>query len=277
LDGAKALALPSSFGQDLAVSKTDKQLIWKSYTLNKELWFEAVFDSQSLAVLKTSSIQIANTLKLLLEKVKELNPTFKFNASITTNLDFPRDWGLGTSSTLVNNLAQWTNTNAFELLQAFGGSGYDIACAQNDSPLFYQLVNEKPLIKKILFEPDFSEQLYFVHRNQKQNSKAGIKHYRSQKIDNSIIKDITSITNELVLAKDLSAFEYLLQNHETIIANLIKIKPIQQLLFKDYFGQIKSLGAWGGDFILVTGNEDTPNYFKAKGFDTIIPYKKMIL
>jgi hypothetical protein len=162
-------------------------------------------------------------------------------------------------------------------LQAFGGSGYDIACAQNNSPLFYQLVNKKPLIKRIVFEPNFSEHLYFVHLNQKQDSKAGIKHYRNQKVDKSIIKDITSISNELALAKDLNTFDYLLQSHETIIGDLINTKPIQKRLFKDYFGQLKSLGAWGGDFVLATGNEASPNYFKAKGFDTIIPYKKMIL
>jgi hypothetical protein len=49
------------------------------------------------------------------------------------------------------------------------------------------------------------------------------------------------------------------------------------LLFNDYKGAIKSLGAWGGDFILVTGNEDSISYFKKKGYNTIIPYSKMVL
>jgi len=277
LDGAKSLALPSSYGQNLVVSKTEKHLVWKSYTLNKELWFEAIFDSQSLAVLKTSSVEIAGTLKFLLEKIRQLNPAFNFNAQVATHLDFPRNWGLGTSSTLINNLAQWANINAFELLEAFGGSGYDIACAQNNSPLYYQLINKKPIVEEAAFKPDFSEQLYFIHLNEKQDSKAGIKHYRNKKVNKSIIDDISSITNELALAKNLDSFDYLLQNHESIIAKLIASKPIQKRLFKDYFGQIKSLGAWGGDFILAAGNEDTPAYFKAKGFHTIIPYKKMIL
>jgi hypothetical protein len=52
---------------------------------------------------------------------------------------------------------------------------------------------------------------------------------------------------------------------------------VQKEMFSDYFGQTKSLGAWGGDFILATGNDDTPIYFKNKGFDTVISYQDMIL
>ncbi len=40
-------------------------------------------------------------------------------------------------------------------------------------------------------------------------------------------------------------------------------------IFLDYFGQTKSLGAWGGDFILATGNKDTPKYFKNKGYPNL--------
>lgn len=52
---------------------------------------------------------------------------------------------------------------------------------------------------------------------------------------------------------------------------------LQQQLFQEYPGAVKSLGAWGGDFILVTGNEDTPKFFEEKGFETVIAYKDMIL
>ena len=71
-------------------------------------------------------------------------------------------------------------------------------------------------------------------------------------------------------------FEKIIHEHEQIIASIINQKPIQQRLFSDYFGQTKSLGAWGGDFILATGNNNTPQYFKQKGFETVIPYKDLI-
>jgi hypothetical protein len=40
---------------------------------------------------------------------------------------------------------------------------------------------------------------------------------------------------------------------------------------------IKSLGAWGGDFVLATGDDKTISYFKSKGYNTVIPYSKMAL
>ena len=215
-------------------------------------------------------------------EAKKLNSNFlndEFGCHIKTNLSFPRNWGLGTSSTLINNIAYWAKVDAYKLLNnSFGGSGYDIACAQNDTPILYQLDNEIPKIEEVNFNPFFSEQLYFIHLNVKQNSKSGIKKYREFKDDKTEIKkEISSIADEIVECKDLSEFERLLNEHEQIISSVIKNKPIQELVFKDYFGQAKSLGAWGGDFILATGNDDTPNYFKEKGFETVIPYNKMIL
>ena len=41
--------------------------------------------------------------------------------------------------------------------------------------------------------------------------------------------------------------------------------------------RLKSLGAWGGDFILAASETDPTPYFKSKGFDTVIPYDDMIL
>ena len=68
-----------------------------------------------------------------------------------------------------------------------------------------------------------------------------------------------------------------MKEHEQIVSNTIQLKPIQKLLFSDYFGQTKSLGAWGGDFILATGNEDSLKYFNQKGFQTVIKYQDLIL
>ena len=46
--------------------------------------------------------------------------------------------------------------------------------------------------------------------------------------------------------------------------------------FPDYKGSIKSLGAWGGDFILATGDKEDRNYFINKGLRSIIEFKDMI-
>jgi mevalonate kinase len=186
---------------------------------------------------------------------------------------------LGTSSTLINNIAQWAQIDAFELLKnSFGGSGYDIACAQNDIAITYQIKNNNPIVTPINFDPVFKDQLYFVHLNKKQNSKEGIAHYKSL-ISNkfAFAEEITQLTNAVLDCSSMLEFEMILSEHEKIIGSILHQKPVQKMLFSDYFGQTKSLGAWGGDFILATGNEGTPSYFKNKGFPTVIPYQNMIL
>ena len=88
---------------------------------------------------------------------------------------------------------------------------------------------------------------------------------------------ISQISEEFVQSKNLQTFENLIVEHENIISSIIKLTPVKEKLFPDYFGAIKSLGAWGGDFVLVTGNEKTPAYFKNKGYKTILSYSEMIL
>ena len=62
-----------------------------------------------------------------------------------------------------------------------------------------------------------------------------------------------------------------------IISSIIELPTVKERLFPDYFGTLKSLGAWGGDFILATGDKNTPQYFKAKGYTTILRYSDMVL
>ena len=77
--------------------------------------------------------------------------------------------------------------------------------------------------------------------------------------------------------RDRSEFEKLIVAHEDIISKTINIEPIKKRLFSDYkSGVIKSLGAWGGDFVLVTGNKSNMSYFSNKGYDEIIPYKDLV-
>ncbi|SDS31126.1 Mevalonate kinase [Polaribacter sp. KT25b] len=290
LDGAKSLAVPTKFGQDLIVDKiAAPQLIWGSFTYSGECWFEAVFDLPKLRLVSCTFNSdkegngeiIAETLLDILKEAKCLNPDFlnsEHGFLVKTNLTFPRNWGLGTSSTLINSIASWSNVDAFKLLwNSFKGSGYDIACAQNNTSIFYQIEDEKPIVEKVAFNPSFKENLFFVHLNQKQDSKEGIAKFRESSINfDKEIKRISEISDEFLSAKSIVDFDKLIVEHEQIISSIIKLKPVKEKLFQDYFGAIKSLGAWGGDFVLVTGNEKTPTYFKNKGFETVLTYNQMV-
>lgn len=296
LDEAKSLAVPTVFGQDLIVETIkEPQLVWGSFTNTGECWFEAVFDLPKLR-LKNATFNsdkegsaefIAETLQSILTEARKLNPGFLQTNSgfiVKTNLTFPRNWGLGSSSTLINNIAAWAKVDAYQLLwNAFSGSGYDIACAQNNTPIFYQLENKKPTIEQVVFDPSFNEELFFVYLNRKQNSRDGIQRYKEYKLNRSFdsaqddIREISMLSDEFVKANSVVDLNKVIEEHESIISSIIKLSPVKKELFLDYFGAVKSLGAWGGDFVLVTGNEDTPNYFKQKGFETVLPYTKMIL
>jgi mevalonate kinase len=284
LDGALALALPTKFGQSLSVkSNSDNTILWNSISSEGHVWFKAEFTLNSdLKICTSNPSEIALRLVQVLNAVQQLNPTL-FNSDIgyiiTSTLEFPENWGLGSSSTLINNLAQWAQVDAFKLLElTFGGSGFDIACAQQDSGILYQLKQGKPTIKSVHFSPSFSEALFFVHRNQKQNSRDGIAayktHTKNQKLD---FTELNCLTLNLLNCTDLNTFESLIEQHERAISSLIQQPPLKESLFSDYKGAIKSLGAWGGDFFLATGTTDSMAYFKSKGYSTIVPFSEMVL
>jgi mevalonate kinase len=284
LDGALSLAVPTKFGQSLEVeSINEPKIVWTSLDEKDAIWFKGEFSITKITSSLSPRNDVSDTLIQILNAAKQLNPNFLKNGAsfkITTKLNFPRHWGLGTSSTLINNIAQWANVDPYKLLEnTFGGSGYDIACAQNNMPITYQLDSKTPIVKSINFNPLFKKQLYFVYLNKKQNSREGIAHYNENKSSflDRAISDINNITLKLIESKNLSDFENLLNQHETIISKVTKQTPVKEMLFNNFSGAIKSLGAWGGDFILVTSTNNPTTYFKQKGFNIILPFEEMVL
>ena len=278
LDGAKALALPTKFGQSLEVKPIESpEIRWKSFDHNGKLWFETTLQ---LPTFKTPTTN--DTAKRLSEcfyAISKLNPNvFKTQTGFEmhSHLEFPQNWGLGSSSTLINNLAQWAKVDAYKLLAAtFGGSGYDIACAQHPYPITFQKnLKSSPKVEKAVFNPPFKDQLFFVHQNQKQNSRDAIAHYNTLKTTQSLdFSELNALTDALLVATTLEEFEVLMSKHETIVGNLIQQSPLKTTNFADYPGAIKSLGAWGGDFFLAT--RTNTQFFKDKGYNTILPFGEM--
>ncbi len=283
LNGAVGLALPTKFGQTLTVKTSNENGIqWQSIDNENKIWFEAKF-SEQLEILSSSNNEIAKTLQNILSHC-ELTT---YNLSLTTQLDFPNNWGLGSSSTLISLLAQYANVNPYELLEkTFGGSGYDIACATAKNPIIYERRHseqseESRIVKEVIFNPKFRNQLYFVHLNQKQNSRDGIQHYRNLTIDKTeIIEQISELTQKIIYANELDEFCYYLEVHENIISKALNLQKVKDIYFQDFPGTIKSLGAWGGDFVLVASDESPETitrYFREKGFPTILSYNAIIL
>jgi mevalonate kinase len=281
LKGALALAIPCKKGQSLYYQKTNSKLLnWKSYDENKKKWFEGVFESESFKCISTSNNFISEKLVKILQEVRNINKHFlvKTGGEVTTKLDFPREWGLGSSSTLISNLAQWAKINPYEILEkTFGGSGYDIACAISKSTIIYNIKNSKQNVIPIVFNPPFIHKLFFVYLNKKQNSELEVNKFKNIFVDTKIIDKVNSITKMIVKTKKQEEFNHLLFEHEKLIASVLKKTRVKELMFPDFDGEIKSLGAWGGDFILVSSKKNPSNYFRSKGFTTIIKYESIRL
>ena len=284
LDGAWALAVPTQKGQWLNVTLEDenaalKGVHWKSLNHNKEEWFTASFNHQ-FEVIKTSDESVAEILQKWLQTTAKLNPDWLQKGGdvmVETVLEFPNDWGLGSSSTMLNNLALWGEVNPYELLEkGFSGSGYDIACANASKAILFQVSGTQPKVKSIEWKPSFQDELFFVYLGKKQRSSREIVRYREKQFDReNKVQNLNQLTEEVLEIQTLAVFEQWIEKHETLMAEILEVDPVK-VDFCNYPGALKSLGAWGGDFILATRKEAL-DYFSAKGLTTILPFREMVL
>ncbi len=286
LDGALALALPTKVGQSLSVKYTPSfspTLSWKSYDVNGNIWFDSEFEFWHFKCLDENPSEEALFLQKILQQVRKQNSHFlrdNVDVKVETRLGFPLTWGLGSSSSLIYNIAQWAYISPFELLfKTHGGSGYDIACAQSDGPIAYKKGSSGPSFSPIYFNPDFKKNLYFVYLGVKQNSREAVKEYTKKRpIDPAMITKITELTQEFLNAQTIKQFQTLMVQHEEIISTTLDLPMIKEQ-FADFSGAIKSLGAWGGDFVLAATENDfdyVRSYFGAKGLDTVYRYSDLI-
>ena len=309
LKGALALALPLKLGQTLSVETRHGTFLQWDANKTDSPWFSVTLDPKTLELIDCDDRQKAEKLAQILKAVKQLNPkVFEgIGLKFTTHLDFDPNWGLGSSSTLIANLARWANVNPYELLKlTFGGSGYDIACATAEGPIYYQLSAAEPALRQaqgpkvvepavpelvegptptaepIDFNPPFADHLFFVYQGQKQSSSKEIKAFLAKANPIDLQKDIeavSEISRAVPKCQTLDEFAMLMQCHERIIARCIGQEPVQKR-FPDFEGVLKSLGAWGGDFILAATEWDKRQveaYFKKKGLEVVFGYKEMVL
>jgi mevalonate kinase len=285
LKGALALAVPLNKGQRLTVeSRSEEGLLWRAYT-PAGLWFEAQFDKH-LNVASSNSVAHARRLQNILQQAVDQNPSVApqlINRQVTTQLEFDPQWGWGSSSTLLSLLAQWLTIDPYPLMDAtFGGSGYDLACGTARHPLFYRRhPAQSPEVTPAPFRPTFMDQLGVVWLNQKQTSSQEVRRFLSEQQSHQTLADEVSIlTREMATTNEPDQFGRLIRQHEDLIGGATNQTPVQKSHFPDFTGSIKSLGAWGGDFILFItpdGLSSARSYFSGKGYSTIFPLSSILL
>lgn len=286
IDGASALALPVKFGQSLVCTYGEPEVLnWSASDVNG-VWFNGKFSLPGLEIIDTDNLQVAAALRNILQSAGALNRAFFSGKGmrIETYLNFDRFLGLGSSSTLISLVADLIGIDKFKLhSMVSSGSGYDIACAVYSHPILF--TRKSPgnfVIQPFNFYPEFAEQIYFIYQGNKQDTDLEISLYKNidkEKIRSAASK-ISDITFQLVRVKDLSTFVSLIEHHERIMSDVLGRKGIKESRFQKFRGSIKSLGAWGGDFIMAVSSEGdnyVSNYFKEQGINILYKFSDLVL
>ena len=286
LDGATSIALPCKLGQTLKVLPYQAGTIhWRSYDSARLMWLEAIINTSDWSILHTSNDAAAIRLLQILKAAITLDSKIDLTAghNVWTRLEFDRSWGLGSSSTLLSLIAQWTQVDPYQLASmTFGGSGYDIACASAEGPISYQIKDNQPIVKAIEWTPPFKDHCCFVHLGEKKDTQEALSMYTSMDISDkaSIQNKIADINDRILSTIQINEFCAAIEDHEALISQSLNIEKVKDLRFSDFIGSIKSLGAWGGDFVLAASEQDisrTITYFQTKGYETIVLWDDMLL
>ncbi len=281
VDGALVLAVPTKLGQELFFTENDDQqssVHWQAYHQN-QLWLDTKIDYKNWIIKETNNQKASEFILKVLKTVQTFSETkFKNDVSyhFKTNLQFPSDFGLGSSSTLMSNLGEWAEIDPFILNEeSLGGSGYDVAVAKEKSAIMYSRFPERTY-HKIVFEPSFKDELIFIHLNQKQDTREGISHYKSKPTSTELINQYSELTKMIVKSQNLEEFSELMTIHEQKLSDFLGIPSVKEIYFPNCPSFVKSLGAWGGDFVLTSKFGDYKAYFKSCGFDKIFSWDDLI-
>ena len=91
-----------------------------------------------------------------------------------------------------------------------------------------------------------------------------------------LIRGLEVLTRAVVSCTGLAEFEELMRAHERLLADFMGRPTVHEERFEDYPGTVKSLGAWGGDFVLATGTPEDRAYFIERGYPTVLGYHEMV-
>jgi mevalonate kinase len=285
LKGALSLAVPLKLGQTLEITDEaeNSTLSWESYE-HDQLWFSAGYRIPDLLPTQTTDKRIANKLESILKAASSLNPKFLSNKDgirVVTRTGFSLSWGFGSSSGLISNIAWWAQIDPFELHKKVShGSGYDVICAREDGPVFFKVLGDKFEKYKAEFDPAFKHQIFFIYLGNKQDSSVSVKNFMSLNKDFSKeIQAISSLSHSIASESNLDDFEHAIHHHEKVMASILGRKTLKKNRFPDLEGEIKSLGAWGGDFAMLTWHgtkQELRDYLAFKSIDTVLSFEELI-
>lgn len=284
--GARALAVPLKPGQQMKVGLTEERgrIRWSAKVLGND-WFQAVLTLPDLEILHTNDRPVARNLAKVLKVCARMKPDYfrgDLGYAIESRLEFDIRWGLGSSSSLVSNLAWWLDLDPFDLYRKlYSGSGYDVLTARAKKPVLFQLLHNKPDVREVDFYPPFRDSLFFVYLGEKSDSQESVGKFKTDAVfGGKEIAEVSEITDRMTFCTEIRDFIRLMAWHEEILSAILLRPPVGKSRFEDFPGGVKSLGAWGGDFVMVaSGHPESVvrAYFQSKGLEVIFRYADLVL
>ena len=64
--------------------------------------------------------------------------------------------------------------------------------------------------------------------------------------------------------------------HEKKLSEFLGIETVKEKYFETCPSFVKSLGAWGGDFVMSSKFSGYENYFSGKGFSSVFSFEDLI-
>jgi mevalonate kinase len=285
LHGSKALAVPLQLGQSLKRRRSPDQnkFSWKAFNHDR-LWFSATLDPRNIKVIASDDPIKAEYLCRMIRACIDMMPSFQedlYKWDVETYLEFSPEWGFGSSSTLTALLSEWAEVNPLDLhFMTSEGSGYDVACAIAHGPIVYRLREDAPHYQHVVFHPPFSRQLYFAWLGSKQPTAIHLKKVAEKiKPDYETIHRFSVLTEEMMQSQELEHFQSLIEEHEEVLSGLLEMERVSISRFPGLHGTVKSLGAWGGDFVLIASElpeRELFDYLYQQEIEVIFRYQDLV-
>lgn len=284
--GSKALSLPLKFGQKLVISYNEDgphEVLWKTFEGESQP-IEFNFPIEDIDQQRYKPEGKRGYLLKLLRSARKINPEFLSKKGLyvaESTFEQGLKPGFGQSSSLISNIANWAGIDVYRLNRLVSkGSGYDIATARADSAILYTKNCPQPDIEPVDLKEEIIKHIYLVHLNRKENTEKSIslfvKLLRSKK---KAVASMNRIVEKMVASETVKTFGETMEEHDKLLAGLLRRKAIKPLYFNEFKGWIKSSGAWGGDYILALTKEDesyVKAYFDEKGFKKVIKLKELL-
>jgi hypothetical protein len=80
-------------------------------------------------------------------------------------------------------------------------------------------------------------------------------------------------------ARELTHFQSLMDAHEEALSGLLGIQRVSEVRFPDLQGSVKSLGAWGGDFVMIASSipeQALYEYLYQQHIDVIFRFQDLV-